>query len=119
MICSSFLPLHSCLLLIPLLLLLLLLRLCGCPCIDVFAQGLTYTEIPARIWCGLLPAFSATRPSGILVLSIFMVVGSNIISNVPLVVLIAEKLGSLAPDVLQPALLAAWTTTVGGEIIAM
>ncbi len=78
-------------------------------------QGLTATRIPARLWCGLLPAFSATRPSGILVLSVFMVVGSNIISNVPLIVLIADKLSTLAPDVLQPALLAAWTTTVGGK----
>ena len=45
-----------------------------------------------------------------------MVVGSNIVSNVPLVVLIAQRLQSLAPDVLQPALLAAWTTTVGGNL---
>ena len=80
----------------------------------VWLQGLTLTQVPARIWCALLPSFSASTPSGVLLLSIFMVVGSNIVSNVPLVVLIAEKLPSLASDVLNPALLAAWTTTVGG-----
>ena len=62
----------------------------------------------------MLPAFSASTPSGILCLSIFMIVGSNIVSNVPLVVLIAGKLALLGSDVLQPALLASWVTTVGG-----
>ncbi len=48
-----------------------------------------------------------------------MIIGSNIVSNVPLVVLIAEKLASLAPDVLQPALLTAWVTTVGGRVVVV
>jgi Na+/H+ antiporter NhaD/arsenite permease-like protein len=77
-------------------------------------QGLSRTNVPARIWCAMLPAFSASTPSGIFLLSIFMIVGSNIVSNVPLVVLIAAKLSLLGSDVLQPALLASWVTTVGG-----
>lgn len=85
--------------------------------IFVWMHGLNTTRVPRWIWdkLGLADASSSLDPLSILILSVFVIIGSNIFSNVPLTLIVLEQ---LAPCENQRALVLylAWVATIAGNL---
>ena len=90
----------------------------------VWIEGFNNTCIPQYIFNHLKQYMNLTKPQGVLVFAIFVVLGSNIFSNVPLVILLIEHLDELCGDqscsgigkAKIGALLLAWTSTIAGNL---
>ena len=76
--------------------------------------GLRATGLPAELFdAALAPGAAALRSAGeLLAFGLLVLVGSNTISNVPLVLLLAPRLGAAA----APWLVLAWVSTVAGNL---
>jgi Na+/H+ antiporter NhaD/arsenite permease-like protein len=83
-------------------------------CLFVVVEGLDRTGLVERAWSGTMPYLSLHRPDGLAVFSGLMTLGSNLVSNVPMVLLIGPRLGELGPERTGWILLA-FTTTVAGN----
>jgi Na+/H+ antiporter NhaD/arsenite permease-like protein len=66
------------------------------------------------MWNDAVPFLSLQRPAGLALFTGLMTAGSNLVSNVPLVLLIGPHLGELGPEKAGWVLLA-FTTTVAGN----
>ena len=83
----------------------------------ICTAGLNATGFPAAVWSALAPYAALDQLSGLCVFSLLVLVGSNTISNVPLVLLLAPALLLLSPnDARRAWLVLAWTSTVGGNL---
>jgi Na+/H+ antiporter NhaD/arsenite permease-like protein len=83
----------------------------------ICTAGLNATGFPASVWSAVAPYASLNSVSGLCVFSLLVLVGSNTISNVPLVLLLAPALLLLSPnDARRAWLILAWTSTVGGNL---
>ena len=87
----------------------------------VWLEGFKTTCFPAWAFDALQPYMSVQYAYGVALFSVFILVASNILSNVPLTILVVHQLCSLykgcdegAPLVV-PAMLLAWITTVAGN----
>ena len=82
----------------------------------ICTAGLNATGLPAAAWAALAPYASLDNLAGLAVFTTLVVVGSNTVSNVPLVLLLAPALTTLsAADARRACLVLAWTSTVGGN----
>lgn len=83
----------------------------------VTIAGFNRTGVPASVWEATQDAVSMNTASGLLVFSFIVLVGSNTVSNVPLVLLIGPKLMDLGPHEAQVAWAElAFVSTVAGNL---
>jgi Na+/H+ antiporter NhaD/arsenite permease-like protein len=81
----------------------------------VVVQGFGDTGLPERAWRAVEPSMSLDSAGGVAVLTTALVVGSNLVSNVPLVLLVGEHLETLGqPELSWPLL--GFVTTVAGNL---
>ena len=91
-----------------------ILLFCG---LFVWLGGFKKTKIPKAVFLGLKQFMATNSVFGILVLTVFIIVGSNLLSNVPMVFLIVDYMecipGGGSPVV--SGLLLAWVSTIAGN----
>ncbi len=81
----------------------------------VVVRGLADTGLPGRAWDAAAPGFSFEDPLGVAWLVGALVVGSNVVSNVPLVLLVGPELEALGrPETSWPLL--GLVTTIAGNL---
>ena len=85
----------------------------------VWLEGFQNTCFPFLAFNKLAPYMNLKTIEGVLLFSVFVMVGSNLLSNVPLVILIVNRLPGLCGD--EPCegplggLLLAWISTIAGN----
>ena len=85
----------------------------------IWLQGFQNTCFPYLIFEKLAPYMNLTTIEGVLLFSVFIIIGSNVFSNVPLVILIVDRITGLCGD--EPCngplggLLLAWIATIAGN----
>ncbi len=91
----------------------LLVFFCG---LFVVVAGLERTGFVERVWTAARPGLDLSTPAGLGLFTLLVVVGSNLVSNVPLVLLTGPYLGGLgAPPVLAWSALA-FVSTIAGNL---
>ncbi|XP_044468516.1 silicon efflux transporter LSI3-like [Mangifera indica] len=96
----------------------LLIFFCG---MFVTVDGFNKTGIPSTLWDFMEPYAQVDRASGIAVLSIVILVLSNVASNVPTVLLLGSQVAASAAaisaaDERKSWLILAWVSTVAGNL---
>ncbi len=81
----------------------------------VVVAGLGTTGLPDRAWAALAPHVSLTTPAGLATVTASLALGSNLVSNVPLVLLVGDSLASLGHPERAWALLG-FVTTIAGNL---
>ena len=89
----------------------------------VWLQGFENTGFTQAIFNKIKKAMNLSKIEGILVFTVFVVIGSNILSNVPLVVLLSPELGNFVCGGSESGLcstqlsglLLAWVSTIAGN----
>ncbi len=85
----------------------------------IWLGGFTNTCFPELAFNKMAPYMNLHEFGGVIVFSIFVIIGSNIFSNVPLVILIVNRIGGLCGEneCKGPlgGLLLAWVSTVAGN----
>lgn len=85
----------------------------------VWLEGFQNTCYVARAFEFFAPHMNLYRIEGVLLFAVFVIIGSNLFSNVPLTILIVDRLGDLCG--VEPcegplgALLLAWISTIAGN----
>lgn len=90
----------------------LLVFFCG---LFIVVAGFAKTGLPERAWKAAGPYMALDHASGIFSFSAMLVAGSNIVSNVPMVLLAGPHLGAQQNDI-YPWLLTAFVTTIAGNL---
>ena len=90
----------------------LLVFFCG---LFIVVAGLAKTGLMERIWLPAAPHLTLDRAGGLARFSLLMTLGSNLVSNVPMVLLTGPYLGNLGAASLGWVLLA-FTTTIAGNL---
>ena len=82
----------------------------------VWLRGFQNTCFPFMVFEHLAPYMNLNTIEGVLLFSVFVIIGSNIFSNVPLVILIVDRISDLCDDC-GPlgGLLLAWISTIAGN----
>jgi Na+/H+ antiporter NhaD/arsenite permease-like protein len=81
----------------------------------VVVKGLGSTGLPDAAWARVAPAMSLTSAPGLAVMTAALAIGSNVVSNVPLVLLVGDHLAALGhPERSWPLL--GLVTTVAGNL---
>jgi Na+/H+ antiporter NhaD/arsenite permease-like protein len=83
-------------------------------CLFIVVEGLAGTGIVDRAWSNAVPHLSLREPAGLAMFTGLMTLGSNLVSNVPMVLLTGPHLGELGPERAGWVFLA-FTTTVAGN----
>jgi Na+/H+ antiporter NhaD/arsenite permease-like protein len=81
----------------------------------IVVEGLVSTGLVADAWRGAAPALDPSRPGGVTLLTGFLTVGSNVVSNVPMTLLAGPYLETLGLGDTGWVLLA-YVTTVAGNL---
>ena len=86
----------------------------------VWLQGFENTKFPDNLFNWLKDFMDLFRIEGVLLLVVFVVIGSNVLSNVPLVILVVSELSKFqcGGSVCRPHLtgvLLAWVSTIAGN----
>lgn len=85
----------------------------------IWLGGFQNTCFPYIIFNELAPYMNLYKFEGVLLFSVFVIIGSNIFSNVPLVILIVHRIDELCGDVPCEGplggLLLAWISTIAGN----
>jgi Na+/H+ antiporter NhaD/arsenite permease-like protein len=81
----------------------------------IVVAGLAKTGLADRVWESAAPRMSFDRADGLALFSAVMALGSNVVSNVPMVLLTGPHLGEMGSEALGWVLLA-FTTTVAGNL---
>jgi len=84
-------------------------------CLFIVVQGLNQTGVIERMWAVWEPFLRLTDIPGIALFTTIMTAGSNLVSNVPMVMLTGPMMNSLGSAELGWVLLA-FTTTVAGNL---
>ncbi|MBN2124172.1 MAG: anion transporter, partial [Deltaproteobacteria bacterium] len=84
-------------------------------CLFIVVAGLAGTGIIQGAWDACAPRLSLSTPSGVGLFTALMTLGSNLVSNVPMVLLTGPHLGILGSGDLGWILLA-YSTTVAGNL---
>ncbi|XP_050253630.1 silicon efflux transporter LSI2-like isoform X4 [Quercus robur] len=96
----------------------LLVFFCG---MFITVEGFNKTGIPSTLWDFMEPYSKIDRVSGIAILAIIILVMSNLVSNVPTVLLLGARVAALAAaisaaDEKKAWLILAWVSTVAGNL---
>ncbi len=83
-------------------------------CLFIVVAGLAKTGIIERFWKESAPYLDISTPAGLAAFSSLMTVGSNLVSNVPMVLMTAPHINELGSAQLGWVLMA-YTTTVAGN----
>ena len=83
-------------------------------CLFIVVAGLTKTGIIERSWKASTPYLAISEPTGLFMFSALMTFGSNLVSNVPMVLITGPHLNELGSAQFGWVLLA-YTTTVAGN----
>lgn len=83
-------------------------------CLFIVVAGLTKTGIIERSWKASAPYLAISEPTGLFMFSALMTFGSNLVSNVPMVLITGPHLNELGSAQFGWVLLA-YTTTVAGN----
>ena len=85
----------------------------------VWLRGFQWTCFPYAVFKELAPYMNLKTIEGVLLFSIFVVIGSNVFSNVPLVILIIHRISGLCGETPCEGplggLLLAWISTIAGN----
>ena len=87
----------------------------------IWLEGFQQTGFPTVVFDALKDFMSVTTVQGIIFFTVFVLIGSNIISNVPLTILIVHQICGLYKGCHEdasrvvPAMLLAWVATVAGN----
>lgn len=81
----------------------------------VVVAGFARTGLPDRAWAAIAPSVRLGDAPGLAVLTAALAIGSNVVSNVPLVLLVGDALASLGDPLLAWTLLG-FVTTVAGNL---
>lgn len=85
----------------------------------IWLGGFQNTCFPYIVFNAVAPYMNLYRFEGVLLFTVFVIIGSNIFSNVPLVILIVHRIDELCGDVPCEGplggLLLAWISTVAGN----
>lgn len=85
----------------------------------IWLGGFQNTCYPTIIFDKLAPFMNLNKFEGVMVFTLTVIIGSNIFSNVPLVILIVERIGGFCGDEEcegpLPGLLLAWISTIAGN----
>ena len=85
----------------------------------VWLGGFQNTCFPTVAFNKLAPFMNLNKVEGVLLFSVFTIIGSNIFSNVPLVILIVNRIDDLCGEEKcsgpLPGLLLAWVSTIAGN----
>ena len=98
-----------------------ILLFCG---LFVWLGGFKKTNLPKAVFLELKGFMSIDSVLGVLVFTLFIIVGSNLLSNVPMVFLIVDYVRCL-PGISDPgsvivaSLLLALVSTVGGNLLCL
>ncbi|MBI4584946.1 MAG: anion transporter [Planctomycetes bacterium] len=84
-------------------------------CLFIVMKGFAKTGLVEKMWNDLSPVMSLTRPVGIGLFTAFLTLGSNLLSNVPMVLLSGPYLHKLGYGNLGWVLLA-FSTTIAGNL---
>ncbi len=84
-------------------------------CLFIVVQGLNLTGIVEKAWTASESWLRFSRPAGLFFFTALMTAGSNIVSNVPMVMLTGPLIGNLGPAEAGWVLLA-FITTVAGNL---
>jgi Na+/H+ antiporter NhaD/arsenite permease-like protein len=84
-------------------------------CLFIVVAGLASTGVVERAWKASAPYLSISKAEGMAVFSVLMTIGSNLVSNVPMVLLAGPHINELGAGNL-PWILLAFTTTVAGNL---
>lgn len=83
----------------------------------IVVSGFNATGVPERAWDAVSDAVSMSTASGLLLYTVIILIGSNTVSNVPLVLLLAPKLHTMDPATAVAAwALLAFISTVAGNL---
>ena len=87
----------------------------------VWIEGFQDTCFPKYVFDLLKPYMNLNKVEGVLLFSVFVTFGSNVFSNVPLVIIIVDELDQLCGEELCEStkvggLLLAWVSTVAGNL---
>ena len=81
----------------------------------IVTQGFQATDIPMDVWTALQGSIDVQQVVGLIVYSLIVLVGSNTVSNVPLVLLLGPSIPSLSSP-FQSWLLLSFVSTVAGNL---
>ena len=81
----------------------------------IVVRGFQLTGIPGSVWNATKPAVVLDSGSGVLLYALLIIAGSNTVSNVPLVLLLADGITTL-PDSRAAWLLLSFISTVSGNL---
>lgn len=87
----------------------------------VWIAGFENTQFPAEIFSGIKPHMDLLTVGGVLLFTLFVTAGSNVLSNVPLVIIVVDQLFSLkcGNDSVCSAqltgMILAWVSTIAGN----
>lgn len=87
----------------------------------VWLGGFENTRFPADTFSGIKPHMDLSTVGGVLLFSVFVIVGSNVLSNVPLVILVVDQLFAFkcGDDTYCTAqltgMILAWVSTIAGN----
>ena len=84
-------------------------------CLFIVMAGFAKTGLVEKMWLEMSPHLSLARATGVTSFTIFLVAGSNLLSNVPMVLLSGPYLDKLGYGELSWVLLA-YITTVAGNL---
>ncbi|MGE0713263.1 MAG: SLC13 family permease [Planctomycetota bacterium] len=82
----------------------------------VVVAALQRTGLVAEAYAALAPRLDLTRPGGVLTFTAAMTLGANTVSNVPLVLLLGERVASLGGSPVVAWVLLGFVTTVAGNL---
>ena len=85
----------------------------------VWLEGFQNTCYVAKVFDKLAPLMNLHKIEGVLLFTIFVIIGSNVFSNVPLTILIVSRINDLCGENPcqgpLPGLLLAWISTIAGN----
>jgi len=84
-------------------------------CLFIVVAGLASTGVVERAWKASAPYLIISEAEGLAIFSALMTIGSNLVSNVPMVLLAGPHINELGTGNL-PWVLLAFTTTVAGNL---
>jgi Na+/H+ antiporter NhaD/arsenite permease-like protein len=82
----------------------------------IVVRGFNLTGVPESIWGAWAGAVSMHTGGGLLVFTLVVLVGSNTVSNVPLVLLLSPKIVEMGADATLAWAELSWISTVAGNL---
>lgn len=85
-------------------------------CLFIVVAGFNGTGVPEKAWDAVKDSISMSSSSGLFIYSLIILIGSNTVSNVPLVLLLSPKLAEMGSEALTAWVQLAWISTIAGNL---